>query len=282
MGKEKDSSGGYKVLHEGPIEELTSALEVGSKHFKVPGKKLKLSLASKRLKTFKKGVTCVGCNKTATVYRVEKLEIEPKDRYHVNLYIVKDRSKRCLPPLYTMMTSDHVVSRYNNGSNGVANRQPMCLPCNRLKGSFNSLQEAKEYKKQKADKRLTNAELQTYLLNEVNKQIAYVLGRVKAGDTSIDQEAVLKRLSLKKTKLERNLRGLNKTQESLETSRDAGQEKPDGPPPCIRTTEVDLRRGDLEGGGFRLTVWKVIQCYNSARSWLGRMVKRYFKKEGRR
>jgi hypothetical protein len=81
-----------------------------------------------RMMTFKvKGLVCVGCGITGTVFAMEKDSKSPV--FHLNLYHVGGDGREIL------MTHDHILARADGGKEHISNSQTMCAPCNVKKGS---------------------------------------------------------------------------------------------------------------------------------------------------
>lgn len=80
---------------------------------------------AKRMRLFmKKGVTCVSCQRTASVIFMDQRETDA--RPYPNLYIKTKND-------YVVMTMDHIVPKVRGGNNSYENLQPMCSPCNSRK-----------------------------------------------------------------------------------------------------------------------------------------------------
>ena len=133
----------YETLIEVPLKEIISRLVAGEESFEFKG--FFIPLSSVRLRTFTKGVSCVGCNKVANLALLQRhLKGGEKSTGHINLY---HKGKGGL----LLMTSDHIIAKskyreYNGNINSLENRQPMCATCNNQKGSFNSVEEARQHK----------------------------------------------------------------------------------------------------------------------------------------
>lgn len=84
-------------------------------------------LGGNRIRTFLKGTNCVRCGVKGTHFKIQR--INGYEDYHLNLYATYKSGKEVL------MTSDHIRPLSKGGSNGLSNRQPMCLPCNGKKGN---------------------------------------------------------------------------------------------------------------------------------------------------
>jgi hypothetical protein len=81
---------------------------------------------SPRLKTYRKGVTCVCCGIEGQYFIKMKYDDQ---RPHLNLFAIDENGREM------MMTSDHIIPKSKGGSNRLNNRQPMCSRCNTVKGN---------------------------------------------------------------------------------------------------------------------------------------------------
>jgi len=127
-----------------PLDDVLVAIrnQRGKMTITHEGEKVTVSLsASRRLKTYLKGTSCVHCGIEAHYFAVEQ-----GPRWHLNLYHLKENGKE------VMMTSDHIVPKAKGGTDGLHNRQPMCQPCNNLKADYDSVEQALENKKKKPKK----------------------------------------------------------------------------------------------------------------------------------
>lgn len=83
-----------------------------------------LKLYSLRMRTFKQsGTTCLGCGLRAAYFAVERHAKGDTEKYHLNLYGVKDGRE-------VMLTCDHVIARSKGGANSLSNTQTLCITCN--------------------------------------------------------------------------------------------------------------------------------------------------------
>jgi len=88
-----------------------------------------VKVSSKRLMTFSRhGVRCAQCGMEG-LYFVKERHKKGSKRFHLNLYGRNEHGSEVL------MTSDHIIPRSKNGSEGVQNRQTMCVVCNCKKGN---------------------------------------------------------------------------------------------------------------------------------------------------
>lgn len=74
-----------------------------------------------------KGVTCVECGLVGSFFGLEKNRGQEGDRYHFNLYGIRDG-------IEILMTKDHVIPKSKGGLNTLDNYQIMCFDCNIAKG----------------------------------------------------------------------------------------------------------------------------------------------------
>ena len=89
-----------------------------------------ISVKSKRYKCYaRNGVRCVKCGIEGSYFAAERQKSQPTDKYHLNLY-GKDKNDR-----EVMMTVDHIIPLSRDGEDKVSNLQPMCSPCNNMKGN---------------------------------------------------------------------------------------------------------------------------------------------------
>ena len=86
-----------------------------------------VNLTSNRVRTYLKGVCCVACGVKGEVWRIQRQTAY--SLYHLNLYARHGRKG------WVLMTSDHIVPKSRGGSDGLENRQPMCVTCNEKKGN---------------------------------------------------------------------------------------------------------------------------------------------------
>ena len=91
-----------------------------------------ITLKSKRYYCYLNyGVKCVRCGREGTYFAVEKFKNQESDKYHLNLYLnsyIENGEE-------IMMTVDHIHPLSKGGPDRVSNLQPMCQPCNGLKGN---------------------------------------------------------------------------------------------------------------------------------------------------
>jgi len=83
-----------------------------------------VKMTSQRYQLFaSKGVTCVSCGLVGEFFGLEKICYQEGDRYHFNLYGVRDGRE-------ILMTKDHIVPKSMGGKNTLDNYQVMCFECN--------------------------------------------------------------------------------------------------------------------------------------------------------
>jgi hypothetical protein len=85
-----------------------------------------------------------------------------------------------------MITSDHIIPMSKGGGSDVSNRQPMCSPCNTIKGSFESVEMGKRYLKSVECTKKENR------LKEMPIRIAYFNKKILEGDIAQDWARLLK------------------------------------------------------------------------------------------
>jgi hypothetical protein len=83
-----------------------------------------VKMGSQRYQVFAlRGVTCVTCGLIGEFFGLEKIRNQDGDRYHFNLYGMRDGKE-------VMLTKDHVIPKSKGGANTLANYQVMCFDCN--------------------------------------------------------------------------------------------------------------------------------------------------------
>lgn len=88
-----------------------------------------ISMGSDRYQLFvKKGCKCLQCGMEGTFFAIEKHWSTLHDKYHLNLYGMKDGKE-------VMLTKDHIHPVAKRGKNHIDNYQPLCIKCNVKKGS---------------------------------------------------------------------------------------------------------------------------------------------------
>ena len=75
-----------------------------------------------------KGVVCSRCGIQGKFFAVESYTHQ-EGNYHLNLYALREDGSEVL------MTKDHIIPKSKGGKDTLKNLQPMCMPCNALKGS---------------------------------------------------------------------------------------------------------------------------------------------------
>lgn len=174
---------GYKRIASIPAQIVVDALRAGETELKLDDN-ITVSLSSNRMQTYIKGVTCVHCGLEGKFFGVERQHNDK--HYHLNIYAFKDNNEM-------MITSDHIVAKALNGSDGVHNRQPMCKKCNGIKGTYASVDEAKKAHRemQLAKGRLkTMAEYEISLLKRVGNY-NYCVRMMASGDTTKNWSSAL-------------------------------------------------------------------------------------------
>lgn len=121
-----------------PVDGVVEALRRGDTFFIVNRKK-RVPIGNARMKTYINGTKCVHCGMEAHYFAVEMAT--NSTRYLLHPYHRTEKGSE-IP-----ITSDHIVAKYNGGSNDPKNRQPMCKPCNNLKSHYETIDEAKNVKR---------------------------------------------------------------------------------------------------------------------------------------
>jgi len=85
---------------------------------------IRVSIASKKLLTFKKSVVCAGCYDKGEYFLLIRNPII-KGRASLELFTASGK----------LLTRDHIIPKSLGGSNDMSNSQTMCLMCNSKKGS---------------------------------------------------------------------------------------------------------------------------------------------------
>jgi len=117
-----------------PVDEiipLIQAVDDKREAHKIEMKGYMVNVCSKRLQTFKKhGVKCRICGLEGTYFSLEyhKGDNHGKEFPHLNLYGVEDG-------IPVLITHDHINPLSDGGSDTLDNMQPMCSPCNGVKGA---------------------------------------------------------------------------------------------------------------------------------------------------
>lgn len=120
----------HEVLGRFDVEEIINLIPVEDGNY---GRKISIqtdfgsiyvSIASKKLLTFKQSVVCSGCKATGTYFLLLR---NPHAKGRASLELFTDEGK--------LLTRDHIVPRSLGGGNELTNSQTMCLMCNSQKGS---------------------------------------------------------------------------------------------------------------------------------------------------
>lgn len=83
---------------------------------------------SQRYQTFfTKGTKCICCGIEGRYFAKEKVGCDKS--YHLNLYAIDKNGEEVL------MTKDHILPKSKGGRDHISNYQPMCVKCNKAKGS---------------------------------------------------------------------------------------------------------------------------------------------------
>ena len=108
------------------IDEVLSKYSADNIRVNFDGDLIKMN--SQRYENFKlHGIVCVTCKITGKYFYKERHH--ENDPYHFNLYGIDKKGEEIL------MTKDHIIPKYQNGSNSMNNYQTMCCKCNYEKGS---------------------------------------------------------------------------------------------------------------------------------------------------
>jgi len=119
------------------IGEILPLLTRRKKKVKLDGDLIKISTA--RLLTFRRcGTTCVSCGLKGEFFVKEKHKKGDSKSFHLNLYGKNKHGSEVL------MTSDHIIPKSKGGSDGVRNRQTMCIHCNGNKADNYNEEERKK------------------------------------------------------------------------------------------------------------------------------------------
>jgi len=83
-----------------------------------------VKMYSQRYQLFaSKGVTCVECGLAGAFFGLEKSKFQEGDRYHFNLYGIRNGEE-------VLITKDHIMPKSKGGKNHLSNYQVMCFECN--------------------------------------------------------------------------------------------------------------------------------------------------------
>lgn len=111
------------------IEEVLPFVRTGKgNNFHIfDGDEIKMS--SQRYILFKnKGVTCIKCGLEGLFFAKEKTIGQDAERFHFNLYGIKDGKE-------VMLTKDHIHPKSLGGKNNLSNYNVMCSKCNHEKAN---------------------------------------------------------------------------------------------------------------------------------------------------
>lgn len=87
-----------------------------------------VKMVSQRYQLFaSKGVECIECGLKGEYFGLEKTKKDEGNRYHFNLYGIRDGVE-------IILTKDHIIPKSKGGSNTLDNYQIMCFDCNMEKG----------------------------------------------------------------------------------------------------------------------------------------------------
>lgn len=85
---------------------------------------IRVSIASKKLMTFKKSIVCAECQESGAYFLLIR-NPEAKGRASLEMFTKEGK----------LLTRDHIIPSSLGGSNDMSNSQTMCLICNSKKGS---------------------------------------------------------------------------------------------------------------------------------------------------
>ena len=158
------------------IKPILSAMALGPDDLDIYVGEVKVTvgLSSTRIRTYTKGTRCVHCGKEGHYFAVERDKRGNTSRWHLNLYHLA-----AVTLTEVMMTSDHIVAKILGGSlHDLSNRQPMCQPCNSLKGKYATVQEGEVMRKEHMiiprEKKLL----------KIKEDMALCMAKVESGDTT--------------------------------------------------------------------------------------------------
>lgn len=81
-----------------------------------------------RLEVYKKSTKCVKCGLKASFFALEKDKKINTNKYHINLYGIKDN-------IEVIFTKDHIIPKSYGGENNINNYNTMCIYCNQEKAN---------------------------------------------------------------------------------------------------------------------------------------------------
>ncbi len=111
--------------------------ETGSlthKAFKVKDHIFQVGVYNKKLRTFKKSITCAKCGTTGAYFALEYEKF-------VDIIDLKNLKDAPAPKLQlysiddVLMNADHILPKSKGGSDDISNLQTMCCVCNHNKGN---------------------------------------------------------------------------------------------------------------------------------------------------
>ena len=105
--------------------------------FVIGNKKYEVNIGGMRYHVIKNNLRCSCCGIKATRCFLEINKQASKERgvesYAINFY-AQTRNQNCESHMI-LMTVDHIVARFNGGSESFENCQPLCYNCNIIKGT---------------------------------------------------------------------------------------------------------------------------------------------------
>jgi len=113
-----------EIKREHTVDEIFDLIRKGQQT--MPEYKASLSTAKMR-NFFHHGVKCKNCDVKGNVFRLQRYS--DARNWHLNLYQVSSGNPDIL------ITMDHVIPKSKGGIKDINNIQPLCSPCNNLKGN---------------------------------------------------------------------------------------------------------------------------------------------------
>lgn len=139
----EDVGAGPKLRHaKFSAGEILALVQPGAPPIPLMG--FSIRRGTKRMLVFKeKGLTCAACGVVGTHFYLESQKVPARCQFddtmtkinyfwrypHLNPYGINPWGQE------VMITVDHIVAQADGGSKEMANLQPMCAPCNVVKGS---------------------------------------------------------------------------------------------------------------------------------------------------
>lgn len=119
----------YTVFGRYPVSEILEHINSGNKNAILDGHRVNVNSA--RLQNFAlHGVDCICCGAKGSFFNLETNSKKPPEGLHLNLYAINSEGHAVL------MTKDHNILKSLGGVDAVENYNPMCLTCNKKRGSY--------------------------------------------------------------------------------------------------------------------------------------------------